>query len=72
MAVAEVTVAGLVGVGGPVAAALVAEVVVDLLLGDDDDFFLAGGANQQALVDEGREGRSFVAIRGGDLGRELL
>ncbi len=72
MAVAEVAVAGLVGVAGPGGSALVAEVVVDLLPGDDDYFFLAGVAGEEALVDEGGEGGVLVGIGGGDLGGEHL
>ena len=72
MAVAEVAVTGLDGVGGPGAAALVAEIVVDFLLGDDDDFFLTGGASEEALVDEGSVWSGLVVVGGGYLGGELV
>ena len=72
MAVSEVAVAGLVGVGGPGGATLIAEVVVDLLFGNDDDFFLTGVAGEKALVDEGGEGGVLIGIGGGYLGGEFL
>ena len=67
MTVAEVPVAGLVWIGCPGGATLIAEVVVDLLLGDDDDFFLTGAAGEEALVDECGVGGILVAVRGGYL-----
>src|ERR1700678_3892506 len=72
MSVAEVAVAGLIRIGGPGAAALIAEVVVDLLLGDDEDFFLSGGAGEKALIDEGGVGSGLVVVGGGYLGGEFV
>ena len=54
VAVAEVAVAGLGGVGSPGGAAFVGEVVVVYLLAGDDELFLfCGGADEETLIDEG-------------------
>jgi len=72
MAVAEVSVAGLVGVGGPGGAAFVGDVVVvDLLAGDDHDLLFNGGADEEALVDESVVAGGLAGFRGVGLDGEF-
>jgi len=72
VAVAEVSVAGLRGVGGPGGAAFVGEiVVVDLLAGDDELFLFGGGADEEALIDEGVVAGGLAVVRGVGLDGEF-
>jgi hypothetical protein len=72
VAVAEVAVSGLGGVGGPDGAAFGGEVVVVYLLaGDDEVFLLCGGADEEALIDECIIAGGFAGVGGVDLDGEL-
>lgn len=72
VSVAEVSVAGLSGVGCPDGAAFVGEViVVDLLAGDDELFLFGGGADEEALIDEGVIAGGLAVVGGVGLDGEF-
>src|SRR5947209_1141744 len=72
MSVAEVAIAGLVGVGGPGVVAFLREIVVVLLLGDNDDLLLRRGAGEKALIDESVVALGLGVVGGGGLDGEFL
>ena len=73
MAVAEVAVTRLIGIGGPHGLTFAREIVViGLLRHDDQLLFLDGGSGQQTLIDEGIVVAGLALVVGVCLDGKLL
>ena len=72
MTVAEVSVAGLSGIGGPSGAAFIGEVVViNLLAGNNELLLFCSGADEEALIDESVVAGCLASVGGVRLDWEL-